>query len=489
VFAQPPACVVKHLVKGVPVRAEPFREHVDRHPFEHHRDEDLPLPRRERRPDSVADDCEEVSVLGLVVRAGPHVREALPALRLERHLAVTPGAPPHLHRRLEQRELVRPGAEAALAAEVVQAPENRDGGVIGGVLRELVELDCGELGEGVAPPEDLETGRSEKEPVQPRDGLLMASAVRMQVEVPLLETGGCCKRAHVGISVRRGQGLTFYRRGGALRGKRGRPLGQLAVLVGDPTGRMRRPADRHTAEADVDVRVMVLAFREVGEPVDELDRVTERGELELPHERVVLLLPIRHCAKYSLCGTHKPVSAVQDFGGVREPSDRELVRKARRGDREAAAALFRRYWRDAWRAAFAITGRRSLADDVAADGFERAFAALGRFDDRRPFGPWLHRIVANRALDLLRAERRLSDEELPETPDLAPLHGTGDRGLLSAVAELSLERRVVVVLRYGVGMTPKQIAAALDLPVGTVNSRLARALEQLRDSLEVEHVE
>ena len=97
--------------------------------------------------------------------------------------------------------------------------------------------------------------------------------------------------------------------------------------------------------------------------------------------------------------------------------------------------------------------------------------------------------MANRALDVLRAERRLSDEELPETPDLAPAHATGDRSLLGVVAGLSLERRVVVVLRYGVGMTPKQIAEALDLPVGTVNSRLARALEQLRESLEVEHVE
>jgi RNA polymerase sigma-70 factor (ECF subfamily) len=174
---------------------------------------------------------------------------------------------------------------------------------------------------------------------------------------------------------------------------------------------------------------------------------------------------------------------------VREVSDRDLVQRARRGDREAAAALFRRYWRDAWRAAFAITGRRSLADDVAADGFERAFAALGRFDEGRPFGPWLHRIVANRAVDILRTERRLSDEELPELPDPAPVHEGSDRSLLGAVAVLSPERRVVVVLRYGVGMTPKQIATALDLPVGTVNSRLARALEQLREALEVEHVE
>lgn len=165
------------------------------------------------------------------------------------------------------------------------------------------------------------------------------------------------------------------------------------------------------------------------------------------------------------------------------------MRRARRGDRDAAADLFRRYWRDAWRAAYAITGRRTLADDVAADAFERAFAALDRFDERRPFGPWLHRIVANRALDVLRAERRLADEELPDTPDASPLHPSGDRSLLAVVAGLPLERRVVVVLRYGVGMTPKQIAETLDLPVGTVNSRLARALEQLRESLEVEHVE
>ena len=174
---------------------------------------------------------------------------------------------------------------------------------------------------------------------------------------------------------------------------------------------------------------------------------------------------------------------------MHESSDRDLVRRTRRGDRDAAAELFRRYWRDAWRAAFAITGRRALADDVAADGFERAFAALDRFDDRRPFGPWLHRIVANRALDILRMERRLSAEELPDTADFAPVQAAGDRSLLTAVAGLPLERRVVVVLRYGVGMTPKQIAETLDLPVGTVNSRLARALEQLRESLEVERAE
>jgi RNA polymerase sigma-70 factor, ECF subfamily len=177
------------------------------------------------------------------------------------------------------------------------------------------------------------------------------------------------------------------------------------------------------------------------------------------------------------------------LGGVREASDRDLVRAARRGDREAAASLFRRYWQSAWRVAFAITGRRAMADDVAADAFERAFAALDRFDDRRPFSPWLHRIAANRALDLLRAERRIAGGEPDESADFIADQRGGDRSLLAAVADLSLERRTVVILRFGVGMTPKQIAAALDVPVGTVNSRLARSLEQLRHYFEVQDVE
>src|SRR5918912_2312355 len=99
---------------------------------------------------------------------------------------------------------------------------------------------------------------------------------------------------------------------------------------------------------------------------------------------------------------------------MRIRSDARLVELARGGSRDAAAALFDRHWPGAWRAAYGVTGRRELADDVAQDAFERAFAALGRFDERRPFAPWLHRIVVNRCLDLLRSERRLvaGDAEL-----------------------------------------------------------------------------
>ncbi len=174
---------------------------------------------------------------------------------------------------------------------------------------------------------------------------------------------------------------------------------------------------------------------------------------------------------------------------MRIRSDATLVALARDGSRDAAAELFSRHWRPAWRVAFGVTGRRELADDVAQDAFERAFAALSRFDERRPFAPWLHRIVVNRCLDLLRTERRLvsGDAEL----ERLEWHDTpgGDHELLAAVAGLSLQRRVVIVLRYGLGYSPTAIADLLDLPTGTVNSRLARALDDLRAVYEVNDAE
>jgi RNA polymerase sigma-70 factor (ECF subfamily) len=97
----------------------------------------------------------------------------------------------------------------------------------------------------------------------------------------------------------------------------------------------------------------------------------------------------------------------------------------------------------------------------------------------------LHRIVVNRCLDLLRTERRLvgGDGELErlEWRDVS----AGDQELLEAVAGLSLQRRVVIVLRYGLGYTPTAIAEVLGIPTGTVNSRLARALAELRAEYEV----
>ena len=171
-------------------------------------------------------------------------------------------------------------------------------------------------------------------------------------------------------------------------------------------------------------------------------------------------------------------------------SDEQLVVATLSGDDAAAGQLFDRYWSIAWRTAYGIVGRRAAADDVAQDAMAQAFVGLERFDRSRPFGPWLRRIVANRALNEVRAARR-STGLADEVPDRVDWVGqTLDRAeLVAALADLPPERRDVVVMRYWLDQTPTEIADALELPAGTIHSRLARGLEQLRQHLEVGSVD
>lgn len=170
----------------------------------------------------------------------------------------------------------------------------------------------------------------------------------------------------------------------------------------------------------------------------------------------------------------------------RPRSDAELATRALAGSADAAEELVRRHWEGAWRAAVFMTGDRALAEDVVQDAFERALRALGSFDTARPFAPWLHRIVANRAQDLLtRARVTLAlDEDLLGGPD--PYSSADDTAeLIAALADLSPDRRSVVVLRLLFGYTPAELAEVLEIEVGTVHSRLSRALSELRARIEV----
>jgi RNA polymerase sigma-70 factor (ECF subfamily) len=168
-------------------------------------------------------------------------------------------------------------------------------------------------------------------------------------------------------------------------------------------------------------------------------------------------------------------------------TDADLVLAARRGSRDALGRIFDRHWPRVWRAAYSTTGERELANDAAQDAFLRAAAALHRFDHRRPLEPWLVRIAVNRAIDLVRAGRRLVPEELAEEGSTfdAPLP---DEELRDALARLGPERRAVLALHYWLDYTTPEIADVLGIPVGTVNSRLARALRDLRLTLEARNV-
>lgn len=169
--------------------------------------------------------------------------------------------------------------------------------------------------------------------------------------------------------------------------------------------------------------------------------------------------------------------------------ERVLVRGALAGDAAAVEALFAAHWPACHRAALLITRDADAAQDIAQESFLAALAALHRFDRRRPLGPWLRTIVARRAIDhsRARAARREVDGALlafaaaPQPTTLRP-----SDELLAAIADLPVEQRTVVVLRHLLELTPREVATALDVPVGTVNSRMRRALDALRTVLDAE---
>ena len=162
-------------------------------------------------------------------------------------------------------------------------------------------------------------------------------------------------------------------------------------------------------------------------------------------------------------------------------SEAALVRAANAGDAEAVEELFRRHWPGTYRAAYLVVGDAAAAEDIAQEAFLKAIAALERFDRRRPLAPWLHRIAVNRAIDWTRRRRPEAPGDR-QTPAPPPDTGLSD-DLLAALAALPADRRAVVVLRYLLEYTPGEIAAMLDLPRGTVNSRLRRGLDELERAL------
>ena len=111
-------------------------------------------------------------------------------------------------------------------------------------------------------------------------------------------------------------------------------------------------------------------------------------------------------------------------GGAAAPqrSERALIRGAQAGSEADLEELFRRHWRRAYRAAFLIVHDHAAAEDIAQEAFVSAIRTLDRFDRRRPFAPWLGRIVTNRAIDWTRsrAARREVDGEPPEPRDAEP---------------------------------------------------------------------
>jgi RNA polymerase sigma-70 factor (ECF subfamily) len=162
--------------------------------------------------------------------------------------------------------------------------------------------------------------------------------------------------------------------------------------------------------------------------------------------------------------------------------ERAWIRGAQRGSVRDLELLFREHWPRAYRAAYLVSGDAAAAEDIAQEAFLAAIRNLDRFDRRRPFGPWLHRIVVNRAIDFTRARKLRAEVELGDYLPAPPAPERDGRAL-AGIEGLSPEHRAVIVLRYLLEYTPGEIASLLDLPRGTVNSRLRRGLDRMKEAL------
>jgi RNA polymerase sigma-70 factor (ECF subfamily) len=165
--------------------------------------------------------------------------------------------------------------------------------------------------------------------------------------------------------------------------------------------------------------------------------------------------------------------------------ERAWVRGAQAGSASDLEALFRQHWPGAYRAAYLVVHDAAAAEDIAQEAFVSAVRSLDSFDRRRPFRPWLHRIVVNRAIDWTRARalrREVGDEQLTVVAarEDAPPDDLSNEAM-AALAGISPDHRAVVVLRYVLDYSPGEIADLLELPRGTVNSRLRRGLDALQE--------
>jgi RNA polymerase sigma-70 factor, ECF subfamily len=180
----------------------------------------------------------------------------------------------------------------------------------------------------------------------------------------------------------------------------------------------------------------------------------------------------------------------------RASMDVDLVRRARSGDRAAQEKLAKRHRQPMYVLALQLMGNRDDALDVVQDALLRFFTTLHRFDLRRPVKPWLYQIVRNRAMDLHRRRKvrrhesldavdedgrqvvELCDASVDLEGDVA--HSQLKARIWRALKELSPRQREILVLRDYQDLSYTEIAATLNIPIGTVMSRLHGARKRLR---------
>jgi RNA polymerase sigma-70 factor, ECF subfamily len=179
--------------------------------------------------------------------------------------------------------------------------------------------------------------------------------------------------------------------------------------------------------------------------------------------------------------------------------DRRLIMECLQGRGEAFGELVRRYQDRLYNAVYRVVDSSEDAYDVVQDAFLNAYQSLNSFKGDSEFYTWLYRIAFNTAISLKRKKRLLLslDGGRPEEPVGEPIDGSElsqpgaglerteeEARLQKALGRLSAEHRAVLVLKDLEGQRYEEIAEILDVPIGTVRSRLHRARLELRELLQ-----
>lgn len=181
-------------------------------------------------------------------------------------------------------------------------------------------------------------------------------------------------------------------------------------------------------------------------------------------------------------------------------SDSLVIARARMGEEAAFAELLARYRAPVYNLCVRMLKNREDAEDIAQEVFVKVFAMLERYDERYAFRSWLFKIAANQCIDFIRKNRvklvRLDEpvdyrgEEIErQLPDDAPApdqeleHEEVSRVLLAVTDELPPHYRSMIVLRHQEHLAYEEIAAIMDLPLGTVKARIHRARAMMKEKL------
>lgn len=176
-------------------------------------------------------------------------------------------------------------------------------------------------------------------------------------------------------------------------------------------------------------------------------------------------------------------------------NDREIILQLQRGDLDALGVLYDRYQHIVYRTALGITGEEAAAADLLQEVFLRIHRFAHRIDPERPLEPWLYRVTTNLTYTWIKRRKRWlfrPIEEMAEwlkggkqqSPAFLAERNEACRQVAAAVATLSFRHRVVIVLHYFSDLSLDEISAVLEIPVGTVKSRLHYGRRALKAQLD-----